>query len=255
MDHAQMDHDMPMPPDAPREPIPVLTDADRTAAFPEAGGHAAHDMHDEDVHSFAMFDRLEAWKGDHGADAEWEGQAWFGTDLNRLWLRSEGERVGGRIASADAEVLYGRSVAAWWDVLVGLRHDFKPGASQDFAAIGVMGLAPQKFEIAATAYIGSSGQTSLRFETERDFLLTNRLVLQPLIEVNLFGRNDTRRGIGSGLSTLETGLRLRYEVTRRFAPYIGIIREHAFGRTADFRRIAGDDSDDTRFVAGVRVWF
>ena len=255
MDHAAMGHATPMPRTAPREPIPVLTDADRAAAFADAGGHEAHGMHDEDIHSFVLFDRLEAWNADRGTGFEWEGQAWVGTDLNRLWLRSEGERVGGRTGAADLEVLYGRSIARWWDLVAGVRHDFKPGASQDFAAIGVMGLAPYKFEVAATAYIGESGQTAARAEIEYETLLTNRLILQPLVEFNLYGQDDARRGIGSGLSTVEAGLRLRYEFTRKFAPYVGVVRERAFGRTADFRRDEGEDIDDTRFVAGFRIWF
>ncbi|MGO4776353.1 copper resistance protein B, partial [Lysobacter sp. 2RAB21] len=104
-------------------------------------------------------------------------------------------------------------------------------------------------------YVGDSGRSALNFEAEYELLLTNRLILQPLIELDLFGRDDPRRGIGSGLSTVEAGLRLRYEFTRRFAPYIGISRERAFGGTADYRRADGEDIDDTRVVAGLRVWF
>lgn len=256
MDHSTMqgmDHaGMTMAPTEPREPIPVLTAADRAAAVPPAGGHA---VHDNSVQSFVLVDRLEAWNADHGTGLEWEGLAWIGTDLNRLWVRSEGEHVAGQLEGADLEVLYGRSVARWWDVVAGIRHDFKPGASQDFVGIGVIGLAPYKFEVEATAYLGQGGQTAARLEAEYETLLTNRLILQPLVEVNLFGQNDERRGIGSGLSTVEVGLRLRYEFTRKFAPYIGVIRERAFGRTADFRRSDDEDIDDTRIVAGLRLWF
>lgn len=251
MDHSTMPG-MTMAPTEPVTPIPQLTDADRAAAIPPAGGHA---VHDNGIHSYTLFDRLETWNADAGTGLEWEGQTWIGTDLNRVWLRSEGERIDGRTENADLEVLYGRSVAAWWDVVAGVRHDFQPGGSQDFAAIGVMGLAPYKFEVEATAYIGQSGQTAARLEAGYETLLTNRLILQPLVEINLYGRDDARRGIGSGLSTVEAGLRLRYEFTRRFAPYIGIVRERAFDGTADLRRAENDDIDDTRFVAGVRIWF
>lgn len=278
MDHSAMGHDMPMPaaqdtmegldhskmadmkvvprmrqaPTEPLTPIPVLTDADRATAMPPTHGHM---VHDDSIKSYILFNRLEAWNADPGAGMAWEGQAWVGTDLNRVWLRSEGERVDGNTESADLEVLYGRSIARWWDLVAGVRHDFKPGASQDFVAIGVMGLAPQKFEVEATAYLGERGQTSARFEAEYELLLTNRLVLQPLVEANFYGKNDPLRGIGSGLNTVEVGLRLRYEVIREFAPYIGIVRERAFGRTADFRRGEGEDIDDTRIVAGFRIWF
>lgn len=251
MDHAAMGHDSPAAPTEPRTPIPAVTDEDRTAATPPPNGHPAHD---NTIRNFVLLDRLEAWDADPGSGLEWEAQGWIGTDLDRLWLRSEGERVDGHTESADLEVLYGRSVARWWDVVAGIRHDFKPGASQDFAAIGVIGLAPYKFEVEATGYIGESGQTAARFEVEYETLLTNRLILQPQIEANVHGKSDERRAIGSGLSTAEVGLRLRYEINRQFAPYIGIIHERAFGRTADFRRADGEDTDDTRVVAGFRIW-
>lgn len=252
MDHAAMGHAMPKPSEEPRTPIPELMDADRAAAFAYAGNHA---VHDNTIQHYVLVDRLEAFDADQGTGLEWEAQSWIGTDLNKLWLRSEGERAGGRTEAADLEVLYGRAFARWWDVVAGVRHDFKPGDSQDFLAIGVMGLAPYKFEVEATAYLGERGQTAARFEIEYETLLTNRLILQPQIELNLYGKDDPRRGIGSGLSTAEAGLRLRYEFTRQFAPYIGIVHERAFGRTADFRRDEGEDVDDTRVVAGVRIWF
>lgn len=252
MDHAAMGHDMPMAPTQPRTPIPVLTQADRVAAFPDVGGHAAHD---NAIHSYWLLDRLEAWNADEGTGLAWEAKSWIGTDLNRLWLRSEGERVDGVTEAADLEVLYGRSIARWWDVVAGVRQDFGQGPSQTFAAFGVMGLAPYKYEVEATAYVGQSGQTAARVEAEYDTLLTNRLILQSLVEAEWYGKDDERRGIGSGLSTVEVGLRLRYEFTRKFAPYIGVVRERAFGGTADFKRDDGEDINDTRFVAGVRVWF
>ena len=252
VDHAAMGHTMPRPDDQPITPIPEVTDEDRAAAVPPSHGHA---MHDNAIQRFVLIDRLEGFDTDEGKGVEWEAQTWIGTDLNKVWLRSEGERVGGNTEAADLEVLYGRAIAPWWDLVAGIRHDFEPGDSQDFVAIGVMGLAPYKFEVEATAYLGESGQTAARLEAEYETLLTNRLILQPLVELNLYGKNDERRGIGSGLSTAEVGLRLRYEIRREFAPYIGIVREWALGRTADFRRDEGEDVNDTRLVAGVRIWF
>jgi copper resistance protein B len=220
------------------------------AAFPDV---AAHAMHDNAIHSFVLIDRLEA---DIDGDAQsWAAKSWIGTDRDRLWLRSEGERNDTGTHAADLEVLYGRGVARWWDLLVGVRHDFAPAGAQDFLAVGVTGLAPYKFEVSATAYLGASGQSAARLEVEYETLLTNRLVLQPLLEANLYGKDDPRRGLGSGLATVEAGLRLRYEFTRRFAPYIGVVRERAFGKTAALRHGSGEDTDDTRFVAGLRVWF
>lgn len=248
MDHAAMT----MAPTDPRTPVPPVTEADRAAAAPPTH---AHSVGDNAIHSYTLLNRLEGWNADSGAGFGWEGQGWVGTDLNRLWWRSEGERNDGSTESASLEMLYGRSVSTWWDVVAGVRHDFKPGDDQSFAVIGVQGLAPQKFEVQATAYFGERGQTAARFEAEYELLVTNRLILQPLLEVDLYGKSDPTRGIGSGLSTAEAGLRLRYEFTRRFAPYIGVVYERAFGNTADLRREAFERTDDTQVVVGLRIWF
>lgn len=251
VDHAAMGHGT-SPPTEPSTPIPPVSDADRAAAERPPGGHPAHD---NTVQHYVLLNRLETWNADPGTGMAWEGQGWIGTDLNRIWLRSEGERSDGHTEAADLEVLYGRSIATWWDLVAGVRHDFQPGDAQTFTAIGVQGLAPMKFEVEATAYIGERGQTAARIEAEYELLLTNRLVLQPLVEVNLFGKDDPGRGIGAGLSTAEAGLRLRYEFTRQFAPYIGIVYERAFGDTADLRRDEFERVDDTRIVVGLRTWF
>lgn len=273
MDHSSMQHDMGSMPDdsmegmdmshmdhagmsmaltEPRTPLPPLTDEDRAAAVPPSMVHASGD---NAIHSYTLLNRLEAWNADPGTGAAWEGEGWIGTDLDRFWWRTEGERADGRTETADLELLYGRSVSTWWDVVGGVRHDFKPGDSQDFAAIGLQGLAPQKFEVQATAYLGERGQTAARFEADYELLFTNRLILQPRVEVNAWGKNDPARGIGSGLSTGEVGLRLRYEFTRKFAPYIGMVYERAFGNTADLRRDASESTSDTRVVVGLRTWF
>ncbi len=253
MDHSSMDHSQhtSAAPQTPRTPIPPITDADREAAKPPAHGH----NHGGGVFSYLLFDRLEVWDADPGAGQAWEAQGWVGTDMHRLWLRSEGERVDGRTESADVEVLYGRPIARWWDLVAGVRHDIAPGRDQNFAAIGVIGMAPYKFEVEASVYVGESGQTAARVEAEYELLLTNRLILQPVIEAEWHGKNDASRGIGSGLGKVETGLRLRYEFTRKFAPYVGLVHERSFGGTADFVRDEGEATRDTRVVAGVRIWF
>jgi copper resistance protein B len=252
MDHAAMGHEMPLPDDAPRTPIPVLNDADRAAAFPEVRGHAAHDKRS---HSYWELDRLEAWDADPGTGIGWKATAWIGGDVNRVWLRSEGEQVGGDLESADLEVLGGHSVSRWWDVVAGVRHELGEGPSQSFVAVGVQGLTPYKFDVEATAYLGNGGQTAARIEAEYDTLLTNRWILQWHGELEAYGKNDPQRGRGAGLSTVEAGVRLRFEVTRKFAPYLGLVHERSFGDTADFRRASGEPTDDTRVVAGVRIWF
>ncbi len=257
--HATHDHAAMMaagnevPPTSPREPIPAITADDLAAAFPAIDHHAM--QHAPAFNHKVTFNRLEAWDTDEGAGEAWEGIAWFGTDTDRLWLRSEGERVGGHTENADLEVLYGRSVSPWWDVVAGVKHDFKPGDARTWAAIGVQGMAPYRFEVSATAYLGEDGQVAANIEAEYTLRITNRLVLQPLVEVDIAAKDDPEYGIGRGISGVETGLRLRYEMNRRFAPYVGVVHERAFGDTADHRRAAGESVRDTRVVAGVRIWF
>lgn len=236
----------------PITPIPAVTDADRAAAFPTLHKHMEHAP---EFNWFVGINRVEAWDADEVRGEAWEASAWLGTDLNRLWLRSEGERVGGHTESADLEVLYGRSVSAWWDVVGGVRQETRPGPSSTWAAFGVQGLAPYKFEVQATAYVGDGGRVEANVEAEYELLLANRLILQPVVELDVAAKDDVERGVGSGLSKAEAGLRLRYEITRQFAPYVGVVHERAFGRTADLREADGEHVSDTRFVAGVRMWF
>jgi copper resistance protein B len=236
----------------PREPIPPVTDADRAAAFPPLTTHHAHG---ERMVAMLIVDRLEAWDAEDERGERWELQGWLGGDVQRVWLRSEGERAGGVTEHAEVELLYGRSVSAWWDLMAGLRHDTRPGPSQTRVAIGVQGLAPYKFEIAATGYLGDGGRSSARVEAEYELLLTNRLILQPALELEFNDRRDLRRGTGAGLSKAEAGLRLRYEFTRRFAPYLGVEHERSLGGTAALKRDAGEPSRETRLIVGLRLWF
>ena len=185
----------------------------------------------------------------------WDNQGWIGQDVNRFWFRTEGESESGDLAAAEAHALYGRAIARWWDLVVGLRQDIKPGPARTWAAVGIQGLAPYWFEVEATAYVGEGGRTHLKVETEYDLLLTNRLVLQPLVEADIFGRSDEARGIGAGLSSMEAGLRLRYEVRREFAPYLGVTWNRKFFGTADLAEAAGEDTGGARLALGVRVWF
>ncbi|MGV1106932.1 copper resistance protein B [Xanthomonas translucens] len=237
----------------PREPIPPLTDADRAAAFPVLRTHAM--LHAPPRTSYLLFDRLEGWDNHHGSGQAWEASAWYGGDIDRLWLRSEGARSGGRTEAAELDALYGHAVSPWWDLLVGVKQGLAPGDARTSAAFGVQGMAPYKFEVAATLYIGEGGSASARLQGEYDVLLSNRWILQPRLETEAAFADDRAHGVGSGLSSIEAGLRLRYEISRRFAPYLGVVHERAFGATAGYRRDAGDAARDTRVVAGVRIWF
>ncbi len=236
----------------PKEPIPALTDADRRAAFPE--GLEGHATHDRRITAFVLFDQLE-WQGGERGGISIDNKTWIGGDINRLWLRAEGESSDGRPENSQVHALYGRSIARWWDVVMGLRQDFRPGPSQAWFAIGIQGLAPQWFEVEATAYVGRAGRTHARFEVEYELLITNRLILQPLLEVEVYGKNDPQRGIGAGLSSMDGGLRLRYEFRREFAPYVGVVWHRALFGSADYARADGDEVGTTRAVVGLRTWF
>nr|WP_238345828.1 copper resistance protein B [Luteimonas saliphila] len=252
-EHAAMGHCTPGGgPEQPREPIPPLTDADRAAAFPMLS-HAGME-HGPTVYSRVKFNRFEAWDGRHARGQAWEGSASIGGDIHRLWLRSSGQRETGRTTSSNVELRHSRAVARWWDVVAGVRQDVRP-ASRTRAAFGVQGIAPYMWEVSAIAYVGDGGGVAAKLEAEYDLRFTNRLVLQPLLEIELHSEDDAARGVGSGLSKAEAGLRLRYEAARRFAPYIGVSHERTFGRTADFHAAEGEASRDTRLVAGVRFWF
>jgi copper resistance protein B len=233
--------------------IPPLTDEDRAAAFPKLNVH--HSVHDDAVHSYVLFDQLEL-QARHGITAgSWDNRGWIGRDVNRFWFRTEGEASDGDIEDTQAHALFGRAIHRWWDVVIGVRQDFRPGPARTWAAVGIQGLAPYWFEVEATAYIGESGRTHFRVETEYEVLVTNRLIFQPLVELEIYGKSDPERGIGTGLSSGEAGLRLRYEIRREFAPYVGVMWNRKFFGTADFAKAAGEDTSGTRFAMGVRVWF
>ena len=218
--------------------------------------HMAELMQMEDNAPFGMvlLDQLE-WRAINGADAQvWELDAWYGNDYNKLWFESEGERVDGE-EEGRVELMWDRIISPWWSFQTGVRHDFGEGPSRTWADFGIQGLAPYFFEIDAALYVGEQGRTAARFSGEYDLLITQRLILQPELEMQLYGKNDPDNGIGSGLSNVEVGLRLRYEIRREFAPYIGLHWERKFGRTADLARGEGEDASDLQFVAGLRAWF
>ena len=229
-----------------------LTDEDRKAAFPDVQGHT---VHGNAVNYFVLFDQLEWQAGGGVSGLNLDGGGWIGRDRDRLWFRAEGDTDDGRLGDAQVHLLYGRQFARWWDLVGGIRQDFRPGPAQTWAAIGVQGLSPYWFEIEATAYVGGAGRTQARFAVEYELLLTNRLIVQPLVHVELFGKSDPERGIGAGLSTTDAGVRIRYELRREVAPYVGVTWNRKYGTTADFAESAGEDADGTRLATGVRLWF
>ena len=210
----------------------------------------------DDPHlTMVRIDQLEKRDASSGKPLVWEIEGWTGYDLNKLAFKTKGERVSGETESAEFQLLYSRAIAPYWDFQAGIRHDFDPKPTQNWAAIGFQGLAPYFFETDVALFIGESGQSAFRLGSEYELMLTQRWVLSPEIELNVYGENDEERGIGSGLSDIELGLRLRYEIRREFAPYVGINWERKFGQTADFAREEGEDTNDLQFVAGIRGWF
>jgi copper resistance protein B len=211
-------------------------------------------MDDRRRFSQVMLDRLE-WQGGNDSALGWEGAARYGGDFNKLWLTAEGERSSDRTLESRTELAWDRIVTPWWSTRLGLRHDAGVGPSRDWAAFGIAGVAPGRFELEAGIYLRDGGRSALRLTTSKDYLLTQRLVLQPQLEVEAYGQDDPARLIGAGLSNITLGLRLRYELRREFAPFVGIRWVGQFGDSEALQRAAGGAGDELSWVAGIRAWF
>jgi copper resistance protein B len=214
-------------------------------------------MQMDDTHPFGkvMIDQLEWRDAQEGNSAAWDAQAWYGGDYNKLWLKTEGGRIDGITRDASLDLLFDRVIARWWDAQVGVRQDIGNGPSRTWLALGLQGLAPYWLDVEATFYVSDEGRTAARLKASYDLLLTQRLIVQPYGEANLYGKSDPERQVGSGLSNLELSLRLRYEVRREFAPYLGVGWFKRFGEAAELARAAGEGSDEVQLVAGLRIWF
>ena len=232
-------------------------DARDPNAYSDGYGFGPYQLRMADTHSLAslLVDRLETAHGDGNSFTAYDLQAWYGRTYDRAVLKAEGEFDSGDIQDARTELLWGHAVAAYWDRQLGVRYDSGEGPNRSWLAFGVQGLAPYWFELDVTGYLGEGARTALRLDAEYELLFTQKLILQPRVEANAYGKSDSRRGVGSGLSDLTAGLRLRYEIRREFAPYIGVEWGGKFGETQDLAKDAGEDVNDTRFVAGLRFWF
>jgi copper resistance protein B len=263
MDHGsgEMDHgDMQMqgssaPPDA-RDP-----DAYSEGYVRNEGKYAlppSEKLVISDMHNFGSvsFDRLEYVRARGEEWGAYEGEAWYGSTYNRAVIKAEGKVASGKLQESETQLLWRHAVSTFWDTELGVRFDHAQGTSnREWLAFGVKGLAPYWFEVDATAYVGPSGRTALGLKAKYDILLTQKLYLQPSVEVNFYGKDDKHWGIGSGLSDGTAGLRLKYEVTRQFVPYVGVEWSSKFGKTADYARDEGDSKKETRFVAGLSFRF
>lgn len=186
----------------------------------------------------------------------WDAQGWIGNDDHKAWFKTEGEHPRrGKLERAEVQLLYGRPIAEFWDLQLGIRHDFRPAPDRDFAVLGVQGLAPHFFEIDAATFLSDRGEVSARLSAEYDVQITQVVVLQPKAEINLAWQDVPERHIGSGINSIEFGLRLSYELHRKFAPYVGVNWERKLGQTADLARADGERTDERAILAGVRFWF
>ena len=206
--------------------------------------------------SMILFDLAEYQARKGGDGYRWEGEAWFGGDIDRLLIKTEGEGTFGRsIEDVEVQALYSRAISPFWNAHIGLRHDIVPNPSRTYAVVGVEGIAPYWFHMTGQLFLSNKGDLHARIEASYDERITQRLILQPRVEFNFAAQDVPAIGVGSGFSTSELGARLRYEIRREFAPYIGVEWSGKTGDTARYARLAGDKPNAVNFVAGIRFWF
>ena len=203
-----------------------------------------------------LFNQFEAQSVNGSEDLYWNGQAWYGGDKNKIWFKSEGlvSLNSGKVDDAELQALWSHAISPYFNLQTGIRHDFKP-KGLDHAVIGVQGLAPYWFEVDVSSYLSTKGDVTARAEVEYDYRLTQRLILQPRIEANFSAQDIAERDLGSGLTDVNAGLRMRYEIKRQFAPYLGVEWQSKFGGTRDIAKLAGNSGDQTVFLVGIRSWY
>jgi copper resistance protein B len=211
---------------------------------------------DNQLYAHLLFDQLEGRTNGPDTELRWDGEGWLGTDFDRLWIKSEGFYTEhGKLEDGDHEVLYDRPITTYFDAQGGLRYDLDSGPQRFWGAFGIEGLAPEFFNFQATGYARDAGHFAARVQGFYDLRLTQLIVAQPECELNFYSKKDPARAIGAGLSEIDTGLRIRYELSRKFAPYVAIAYHQKFGQSADFARQEGEIVHDLRFVFGVRIWY
>ncbi len=253
MDHAEANHDAPAADAPPVGSLPA-SDGEGPRGYDSYGIHPH--MMDNAPTWQVLFDKFGASRNRDGQNAlEWDGRFWFGTATDRLLVKSEGERESGGGSDGKVEAFWSHAISPFWDLQLGARRDIGAGPKRNWAAVGVEGLLPYNIELTATAYAGPSGRSALALKAEYDLLLTQRLIFTPELQASVYGKSDPQRGIGSGLSQGSLSLRLRYEVTREFAPYVGVSFERKFGQTASYASDAGESRSQAAVIAGVRFWF
>jgi copper resistance protein B len=231
-----------------------VPDQTRIAPFEYAGG--MQPVMDNSIFTHGVLDQAEGrWNG-RSTQFRYDGQLWSGTDYNKLWIKSEGlVSSQGRFEDGIHEFLYDRAISTYFDLQAGVRVDLDSGPARTWAAFGAQGLSLYFFDVEATAYASDRGRFAARLRGYYDLLITNRLVLQPEAELNFYTKSDRGRGTGSGLSDIDAGLRLRYEFSRKLAPYTGVSYTGRFGQAESFARQEGLKPHSVRFAFGLRTWF
>lgn len=239
---------------APPAPSDHLADRVFDPAAMERARAVLRQEHGGAQASQVMLNLFEYQARSGGDGYHWAGEAWFGGDIDRLVIKSEGEGDRHGVESGEVQALYSRAMGLYTDLQVGVRQDLEP-KSRTYAAVGFETLLPYWIEAEGAVFVSSKGDVLARAEGAIDWRLTQRLILQPRAELNFAAQDVAETGTGSGLSDAELGLRLRYEVRREFAPYVGVTWGRRFGRTADYARAAGEEVSDTSLVLGLRAWF
>lgn len=223
--------------------------------FPDA-------IHDDAVRMFTLFEQLEYRVQDDGPDhLGWEAQGWIGFDFDKFWWKSEGEAgfEGTDEGESENDFLYSRLITPFWNVQVGVRYanEWESTDYEDtwYGVIALQGLAPGMFEMDSSLYVSEYGDVSAEFELEYDLRLTQRLVLQPRAELAVYVQDIEDENIGAGLSDVKLDLRLRYEIKRGLAPYIGVRYKFLVGETANLSQTAGEDTEQLFFLTGIRFAF
>ncbi|HEY0759129.1 MAG TPA: copper resistance protein B [Acidisarcina sp.] len=208
------------------------------------------------VVAHVLFNQLEGRTDGASPDLRWDGEGWIGTDMNRLWIKSEGTLHGSSLSDGDQELLYDRPIPRlrYLDAQVGIREDLDSSANRTWGAIGIEGLAPSFFQIEPTFYFRDGGHVAGKITASYDLRITQRLVAQPELEMNFYSKPDPARGLGTGMTDLDTGIRLRYEIRRKVAPYVGLAYTDQYGSTASYSHRSGDSVSNPRFIFGIRVW-
>jgi len=232
--------------------IAAQSSSSTTATYMEYGEPP---VMDNTIFYHLLFDQLEGRTNGPENEFRWDSEGWVGTDTNKLWFKSESFVEHGRMSDSDQEALYDRPIPhlRYFDFQAGVLYDLDSDPGRTWGAIGIEGLAPYFFEFAPTFYFSNRGFFAGRIEGSYDIRITNRLIAQPQFELNLYSKSNPSRGIGSGVSELDTGLRIRYEFSRKFAPYIGFAYTGNYGQTATFIREEGGNPEDPRFFFGVRL--